>query len=312
MPKRSHGVSLMGIFKDFSPVQLSNGQIRMECPFRENHTDGSGRMSFFVSPDINAYHCFSCEAKGNLVKLLTTHFKVNYFDAMGLVHHGEHKPKPVAFDLDVMWDFNKPPKEFIKRGYSKETLRHFRVGMTEDDEIIIPYYSDFKHPVNLLGYQKRWYYPDRRVLNSKHFNKKEYLYNLDLSYAYVVLVEGQSDVWRLYQHGYNACALMGANISSWQVEQLSKFDRVYLALDNHEAGRRGVEICYFFLKNHTDVQLIPYTTKDPGECASKDEWIEAFQGNTDYAVYSMEMAIGWDDYLNMRDEVLREIKGRRE
>ena len=25
MPKRSHGVSLMGIFKDFSPVQLSNG-----------------------------------------------------------------------------------------------------------------------------------------------------------------------------------------------------------------------------------------------------------------------------------------------
>lgn len=268
--------------------------------------------SFTLEDDILTGNCFSCEAKGNLVKLLTTRFKVNYFYAMGLVHHGEHKPKPAAFDIDAVWDFNKPPKEFIKRGYSKETLRHFRVGMTEDDEIIIPYYSDFKHPINLLGYQKRWYYPDRRVLNSKHFNKKEYLYNLDLSYAYVVLVEGQSDVWRLYQHGYNACALMGANISSWQVEQLSKFDRVYLALDNDEAGRRGVEICYFFLKNHTDVRLIPYTTKDPGECASKDEWIEAFQGNTDYAVYSMEMAIGWDDYLDMRDEVLREIKGRRE
>lgn len=297
----------MGIFKDYSPVQLSNGQIRMECPFRENHPDGSGRMSFFVSPDINAYHCFSCGAKGNLVKLLTARFKVNYFEAMGLVHHSEHTPEPKAFDLDVMWDFNKPPKEFLKRKYSKETLKHFRVGVTDDDEIIIPYYSDFKHPINLLGYQKRWYYPDRIVLNSKHFNKKEYLYNLDLTFAYTVVVEGQSDAWRLYQHGYNACALMGSSISSWQVEQLSKFDRVYLALDNDTAGRKGIERCYFYLKNHTDVRLIPYTTKDPGDCISKDDWVEAFQGNTDYAVYSMEMAIGWDGYLDMRDEVLKEI-----
>jgi len=242
-----------------------------------------------------------------LVKLLTTRFKVNYFEAMGLVHHDEYKPEPKAFDLDVMWDFNKAPKEFLKRKYSKETLKHFRVGVTDDDEILIPYYEDFKHPINLLGYQKRWYYPDRRVLNSKHFNKKEYLYNLDLSFTYTVLVEGQSDVWRLYQHGYNACALMGNSISPWQIEQLSKFDRVYLALDNDSAGRKGVEACYFFLKNHVDVRLIPYTTKDPGECVSKDAWVEAFQNNTDYAVYSMEMAIGWDGYLDMRDEVIREI-----
>jgi DNA primase len=103
---------------------------------------------------------------------------------------------------------------------------------------------------------------------------------------------------------------MGADISPWQVEQILKFDRVYLALDNDEAGRRGVEICYFYLKNHIDVRLVPYLTKDPGECSKKKDWEKAFQESTDYALYSMEMAIGWEDYLDMRDEVLREVKNR--
>lgn len=312
MPKHLHGVSLLGALKDFSPTLMSNGQIRMECPFRENHADGSGRMSFFASPSINAYHCFSCGAKGNLVKLLTTRFKMNYFDAMGLVHYDETERKSASFDLDIIWDFNNPPKEFLRKGYSKDTLKHFRVGVTDEEYIVIPYYVDFKCPTELLGYQKRWYYPSRRVLNSKGFNKKEYLYNLDLSYTYTVVVEGQSDVWRLYQHGYNSCALMGNSISMWQVEQLSKFDRVYLALDNDLAGREGIERCYFYLKNYTDVRLVPYLTKDPGECQSKDEWVSAFSGSTDYAAYSMEMAMGWEDYLDMRDRVLWEIRNPKE
>ena len=148
MPKRKHELSLMEIFKSYSPVQMSNGQIRMECPFRENHTDGSGRMSFFVSPDINAYHCFSCGAKGNLVRLLTTRFKVTYFEAVGLVRFTEYRKKKVEFDLDVMWDFHKSPEEFMHRGYSKDTLEHFRVGMTDTGEILIPYYKDFTQIVN--------------------------------------------------------------------------------------------------------------------------------------------------------------------
>ena len=312
MPKkksRSTSATLLEVFKDYSPQVMSNGQIRMECPFRENHSDGSGKMSFFVSPDINAYHCFSCGAKGNLVRLLTVRFKVNYFEAISMVKLTEYTPVKKEFDLDVMWDVNAPPKEFLHRGYSVDTLRYFRVGTTDSDEIVIPYYSDFTKPTELLGYQKRWYTPERRVLNSKGFNKKEYLYNLDFSYSYVVVVEGQSDVWRLHQFGYNATALMGADISEWQVEQLSNFDRVYLALDNDLAGRRGVEICHFLLKNHTKVALIPYDAKDPGEC-SKEEWVRAFSNNTDYLVYSLEMSLHWEDYLDMRDEVLQEVKHR--
>lgn len=309
MPKKSP-LDLLRIFSEFSPTKMSNGQIRMECPFRENHKDGSGRMSFFASPEINAYHCFSCGAKGNLVNLLTTRFKIGYFEASSAVHLEEFKPKEEkVFDFDVVWDFNKPPKEFLKRGFTEETLRYFRVGMMDSGEILIPYYESFVKPINLLGYQKRVYYPDRKVRNSRHFNKKEYLYNFDDSYTYVVLVEGQSDVWRLHQFGYNACALMGADMSSWQADKLSCFERVYLALDNDAAGRRGIEICNRYLSRSVDVRLVPYTTKDPGEC-DKKSWVSAFDSSTDYMVYSLEMAMNWDGYLDMRDEVLTELDKR--
>ena len=61
MPRKKS--DLLSIFSEYSPQLLTIGQIRMECPFRENHSDGSGRMSFFVSPEINAYHCFAGETR---------------------------------------------------------------------------------------------------------------------------------------------------------------------------------------------------------------------------------------------------------
>lgn len=308
--KKSSGKSLLEVFSDFSPQLMSNGQIRMECPFRDNHTDGSGRMSFFVSPDINAWHCFSCHSHGNLIRLLTTKFGVNYFEAMSMVRLTEYKPEKKEFDLDIMWDMNRPPKEFLDRGYTKECLKHFRVGTTDRDSILIPYYRSFNSPIELIGYQERWYSPDRRVKNSKGFEKKSYLYNLDYSYDYAILVEGQSDVWRVWQHGYNVCALMGSDMSDEQVRMLSKFKTVYLALDNDEAGRRGTEIVYHLLKNHCTVLLVPYETKDPGECKSKESWDNSFKGSTDYVIYSMEMSMGWEGYLDMRDEVISELKRR--
>ena len=285
MPVHRSKRSLMDIFADYSPKQMTNGQIRMECPFRENHEDGSGRISFFVSPDKNAYHCFSCNEHGNLVNLLTTKFEVGYFDAMELVTISDFEKKDSPeFELDLSWRLI-PPEDFLKRGFKKETLKHFRIGLSEDNKIIIPFYRDFKTLTELVGYQSRTNYPTRVVRNSKNFKKSEYLYNLDFSYA---------------------------DMSSWQASQVAKFPKVYLALDNDNTGRRATEICYHQLKNETEVLLVPYTSKDPGECISPKVWGRFFHSSTDYVEYSMEMAIGWDDYLDMKDKVLRELKNRKE
>lgn len=309
MPK-SDTAQLLKIFEEFSPQVMSNGQIRMGCPFKDNHTDGSGKMSFFVSPDINAYHCFSCGEHGNLIRLLTNTFGVNYFEAAGMVRLTDYTPEKKEFDLDIIWN-QTPPKEFLERGYSEKTLNHFKVGTTDDGSIIIPYYSNFENGGTLIGYQERKYINGNRVVkNNKGFDKKNYLYNLNTDKDYTILVEGQSDVWRLYEYGYNACAIMGSNLSDEQLKMLLGFEKIYLALDNDEAGRRATETCQYLLQNSVPcLELVPYTTKDPGEC-SKKEWDNAFENSTNYLVYSMEMSMGWDGYLDMREDVLRGLKHR--
>lgn len=306
--------NLVDIFSEagLEPKQMSNGQFRMKCPFRDNHKDGSGQMSFFVTPDMNSYHCFSCHEHGNLIRLLTTVFGVNYFEAVGMVRLSDHTPEKKDFDLDIFWDVDQPPEEFLSRGLTEETLKHFRIGTDPDGRIVIPYYKDFNNPTLLLGYQTREYVRgDRIVRNNKGFDKETYLYNYcPKEFSYVVVVEGQSDVLRLYQFGYNASALMGSHISDAQVKMLSKFDKVYLALDNDVPGRRATEEVYALLKDHVNIRLVPYTTKDPCECTVKREWETAFVNSTDYMQYALEMSIGWEDYLEMKDDVLRQIRKR--
>lgn len=297
-------MELIHVVKDHNPQLMSNGQIRMECPFRENHTDGSGEYSMFLTPDINAYHCFSCGAKGNLAKLLNKKFDVNYFEALGMVNTlSLEKPTVKEFELEIVWN-KKLPKIFLDR-FPKEVLEHFKLGTTDDGWAIIPFYKDG----NLVGYQKRKDKPDRIVLNSKGFVKKHYLYNYDDSYEYVVGVEGYSDVMRLFQYGYNATGLLGADASSYQAEQMAKFKRVYLAYDNDFAGRRATEIVYHQIKNNTDVRFVPYPTKDPDKC-SKREWVRAFKNSTDYLEYTLAM-MELEYYEEMKEQVIKELKERR-
>ena len=112
---------LLKLLQDYDPVRKSNGQIRCMCPFRENHPDGSGRKSFFLSPELGVFHCFSCNAKGSAVRLLTRRFGVNYFDAMEMVNLASivgDKPKKAEFELDKSFTVT-PPKYFLDRGYKE-------------------------------------------------------------------------------------------------------------------------------------------------------------------------------------------------
>jgi DNA primase len=293
---------LLEVLEKYNPRVMSNGQIRMECPFRENHTDGSGRQSFFLSPDINAYHCFSCEAKGSLIKLLTTRMGVGYFDAVEYVRLTDYTPKKKDFELDIYWNLELP-ETFLKRGFKREVLEHFRLGTTDDGYSVIPFYDSFVTPRKLLGYQKRKDGVRRFVSNSSFFDKKHYLYNLDTSFDYVILVEGYSDVFRLYQHGYNACATLGTSLSDEQAEMLYGFKKVYLARDNDLPGRIAIEKDYHKLHKHVEILLIPYTQKDPAECISPKVWKKAFDNATDYFTYSYQMTMEWDGYLEMREKL---------
>lgn len=298
--------SLLDVLNAHNPKLMGNGQIRMECPFREKHPEGSGQYSFFISPEIGAYHCFSCGAKGSAIKLLTKYFDVSYFDAVELVKLTEYKKEKKPFDLEIKWNI-VPPKSFLARGYSEETLRHFKLGVTDEGITIIPFYWGKE----LKGYQTRRDTKDGKIVkNSVGFVKGEYLYNYNSAYTSPIIVEGYSDVMRMYQFGYNSIAVLGTYVSVWQAEKISKFKKVYLAFDNDLPGRRATEICYHRIKNNTEVLFVPYETKDPGECPRRS-WIKAFERATDYMEYTVEMALNWEGYLDMKEEVLQKLEEER-
>ena len=85
------------------------------------------------------------------------------------------------------------------------------------------------------------------------------------------ITEGQLNTMWLWQHGYNSVALMGKDMSEYQLRLLLKLKgvtEVCLCLDNDEAGRDGTEkvkqkltkyllVSYIFLtKEYNDVQDI--------------------------------------------------------
>jgi DNA primase len=306
--KKSEEKELLTILREYSPKEVNKGQIRMMCPFRDNHKKGDGQMSFFMSPDIGAYHCFSCGAKGSLIKLLTTHFGVNYFEAVKLVKLTEYKKKTKHFELDIMWE-EKPPQIFLDRGFTTETLRIFRLGVTDDGWVIIPFYSNGE----LVGFQKRKDFPERITVNSVDFRKEVYLYNQDHTKDedYIIVVEGYSDCMRLTQLGFNCVAVLGADISSWQAEKISEYKTVYSAFDNDGAGLRATELLYHQIKYQTNVLIVPYLTKDPADVKSKRVWKSCMDNATSYTEYSMEMSIHNDEYLKVKQRALKDLEKRK-
>jgi len=141
---------------------------------------------------------------------------------------------------------------FESRGFYTNTLRHFQVedcleknSVMKSRSIIPVFYSGEK--VGFIARAtKPWQSP--KYLFSDGFKKANYLYNYDkalvrsLETATLFLVEGQGDVWRMYEAGVTNCVgLFGKDISSKQKELLLKSGATKLIVltDNDQAGRES-------------------------------------------------------------------------
>lgn len=87
-----------------------------------------------------------------------------------------------------------------------------------------------------------------KYLFSEGFRKTDYLYNYDNAIkraqeiGCIFLVEGQGDVWKLYEAGvYNAVGLFGKDISRSQRSLLLKsgVTKLVILTDNDQAGREA-------------------------------------------------------------------------
>jgi len=141
---------------------------------------------------------------------------------------------------------------FEKRGFLPDTLDHFGVKDCIDkssamwNRAIIPVTFENKEIGYIARAVKNFVQP--KYLFSTGFKKTDYLYNYDNAMSVakdkhaLFLVEGQGDVWRMYEAGVKNCVgLFGKDLSDSQKSLLIKSgvtDLIVLT-DNDQAGREG-------------------------------------------------------------------------
>lgn len=159
-----------------------------------------------------------------------------------------HKPITIDYDLSI------PSEYFIARGFNKKTMKYFGVGDCHANGImkeraIIPIHDDDgKDVVGIIGRSMRDYRMPKFLFNPKGFDKRYYFYNYHRAIkkaketSCLYIVEGQGDVWKLYEAGVlNAVSIFGKTITEQQKNKLLKLPITHLIIltDNDQAGRES-------------------------------------------------------------------------
>lgn len=148
---------------------------------------------------------------------------------------------------------------FESRGFLKSTLKHFGVGdcITKcelKNRAIVPVHDIDKNVVGYIGRAIKPYITPK-FLFSKGFNKTNYLYNHHRALESIIktsclfIVEGQGDVWKLYEAGVNNCvSIFGKEISEVQKNKILNMNLTTLVVltDDDQAGRD----CKFQMQRH--------------------------------------------------------------
>lgn len=155
----------------------------------------------------------------------------------------------------VIQTLNIPSEYYIGRGYLPETLVAFDVGECYNsskqmhNRAVVPIYDIDGSYAGCTGRalndetKPKWF-------NSKGFKKALYLYGVSVTMPYikqtntVVLVEGQGDVWRLYEAGIKNCAgIFGSDLSEDQLVALEEMEifNIVILTDTDEAGEKAAE-----------------------------------------------------------------------
>ena len=255
-------------------LKKSGKELRGRCPIHQ----GDGTDSFHANTEKNAFHCFSCQAKGNVLDFVAAMEKCSIRDAglkvqswFGLAAGAGATQNPTKPDTTTGSELatdrtrdggepNKPLGFVLKgidhrhpylagRGVDPETAEYFGVGFYSGKgsmagRVVIPIENERGELVAYAGRSIDGTEPKYKV--PAGFKKSQVLYNLkraaEETDGSVVLVEGFFDCIKVTQAVQPCVALMGCSLSDGQAAQIvAHFRRLIIMLDGDEAGRRGAE-----------------------------------------------------------------------
>ena len=224
------------------------------CPYHGNNRT----PSFEIDKISGLFLCFNpaCDARGKLLDLVraTTHktefaarrliIKCAKADSQEFVTRlaarFEENPDFVPFDQTTLdrlyeefWKYSKSIRYMMGRGFTEETLRHFRIGYSsKHDMVTVPMHDPKGMPIGLIGRSIE----DKIFKNSRQLPKNKTIWNLHRAKAAggtIVLTEASFDSMLVHQDGF-ACtgALLGGSLSVYHEYLLNKyFSTIIIATD---------------------------------------------------------------------------------
>ena len=271
-------VSLEAVLRHYQVPGLRRRRDQLTgcCPIHQGQRDDSFRASL----NKNAFHCFACQARGNVLDFVAAMEKCTIREAALRLEQWFGESAPIATlarspltPLQVREgklvrekEGCNPPLRFVlsgvdpahpylaQRGIGHTTAVEFGVGFYAgpgllSGRIVIPIRNQCGQIVAYAGRALDGRPPKYKL--PAGFRKALELFNLHRAAGVpsgpgsktVILVEGYFDCMRVHQAGFPCVvALMGSSLSAAQERALlHHFDRVILMLDGDAAGNAATE-----------------------------------------------------------------------
>ncbi len=182
-----------------------------------------------------------------------------------------------TMDMTLLDEFQyRHPYLEQRRGIEEKWQRAFRVGYDRKHKAVtFPWYDRHGNLVNIkfrsVIDKRFWYYGDGQPIKN-HIYALNFIYKTGKTLAYII--ESEIDAITLWQAGFPAVALGGANLTPRQRELLlqSPVETFILATDNDKAGRRIARTLAAALIGYKTVQavVLPASVKDVNDLTGQE------------------------------------------
>jgi twinkle protein len=259
------------------------GEAIMNCPFCDDR-----EKKFAVglkNGAFNCYHLNNCGVKGS------------FRDLQRLL--GDEPERLYSEDVFASWKpkrnytipktvIEKPQSSVIdylrKRGFTDDTISHFKVGAKDNDTVMLPYFKGGA----LVNVKYRSISDKHKMWTEK--GAEPVLFNRDQIFdETLVICEGEYDAMALHQYGIEAVSVpMGAGNFQWiesEWDYLETFKVIYICFDGDNAGLTAAkELVHKLGAWRCRGVVLPF--KDANEClvrnVSKEDIEVCFNGAIEY------------------------------
>ncbi len=139
-------LSITDVVSTYIRLEKSGAQFRARCPFHNERTP-----SFYVSPERKSFHCFGCQAHGDIFTFVEKIENIPFFEALKILadragieltnsEKNKEDSRLVSLLKDVTLHFEENLKKspeamsyLMDRGLTEQTIKTFHIGFAKNE-----------------------------------------------------------------------------------------------------------------------------------------------------------------------------------